>query len=184
MLKTQLPSGCTAFLRQRRSQKYVRPREVKDLIWSGTGILREDTNCQYYSGDFILLPVTDSVILTAGHMIAPDLQQLIAPMEHQQLMVNEQEMQATLNSLETLMQQNAPDSHQQYVELGIDIPYKSQITGLLSALGWPPFLPLVCFCISFGRRFPKALFTRPNRIQTHRWRLPRVGTGERAPRIP
>jgi hypothetical protein len=45
-----------------------------DIMLTGAGILQEDTNCQYFSESFILLPVTDSYTnftLTVGHIVAP-----------------------------------------------------------------------------------------------------------------
>jgi hypothetical protein len=64
--------------------------------------------------------VTDSFInvtLATGLVITPDLQQLISHVERQQLIVDEPEMQDMLNTLETMMQRNAPDSLQHSLQV-------------------------------------------------------------------
>jgi hypothetical protein len=86
---------------------------TKDLILSGTGIVHEDIHCQYYAEDFILLPVVDSlsnITLMTGHVITPNLPQLISPIELQQLRENEPEPETTLSTLES--ERHAPDNHQ------------------------------------------------------------------------
>jgi hypothetical protein len=69
---------------------------------TGSGILQEDAKCQYFSEDFILLPVTNSYTnftLTLGHVVAPDLPELISPEEDQQLKEYSKEANYTLGTL-------------------------------------------------------------------------------------
>jgi hypothetical protein len=92
----------------------------KDFILTGAGILQEDTNCQYFSEAFILLPVADSYTnftLTAGHVAAPDLPELISPKENHQLEEYSQETNATLRTLESLMRRGTSTNQEKYVEL-------------------------------------------------------------------
>jgi hypothetical protein len=94
---------------------------TKDLVLTGSGILQEDANCQYFSEDFILLPVTDSYTnftLTLGHVVAPDLPELISPEENHQLKEYSEEANSTLGTLESLMRRDTSSNQQKYVELG------------------------------------------------------------------
>jgi hypothetical protein len=90
------------------------------LILTGAGILQEDTNCQYFLEAFILFSAADSctnVTLTAGHVVTPDLPELISPKENHQLEEYGQETNATLRTIESLMRRDTSTNQQKYVEL-------------------------------------------------------------------
>jgi hypothetical protein len=82
---------------------------------TSTGILDEDTNCQFYSEDFILLPVSDgytNVSLTSSQVLPPHRPELITPEEHNQITYNEQQTHRALASLETIARRSSPVNQQ------------------------------------------------------------------------
>jgi hypothetical protein len=97
-----------------------------DMMLTGAGILQENTNCQYFSEAFILLPETDSYAnftLTVGHIIAPDLPQLVSTEENHQLEEYSEEANSTLRALEAMMRRDTSTNQQNYVELKSFNPY-------------------------------------------------------------
>jgi hypothetical protein len=67
-----------------------------------------------------LLPVTDSYTnftFTVGHIVAPDLPQLVSPEENHQLEQYSEEANSTLRALESMMRRDTATNQQNYVEL-------------------------------------------------------------------
>jgi hypothetical protein len=63
---------------------------------TNTGILDEDTNCQFYSEAFILLPVSDgytNASLTSSQVLPPHLPELNTPEDHDQITYDEHQTQ-------------------------------------------------------------------------------------------
>jgi hypothetical protein len=87
---------------------------------SNTGILIEDTHCQFCSEAFILLPVTDgytNVTLTGSQVLPPHLPELISPQEHDQITDDKNRIRQMLAALETLARRSSSSNQQSYVEL-------------------------------------------------------------------
>jgi hypothetical protein len=87
---------------------------------SHTGILIEDTRCQFYSEVFILLPVTDgytNVSLTGSQVLPPHLPELISPQEHDQITHEETRIRQTLATLETIARRSSSANQRSYVQL-------------------------------------------------------------------
>jgi hypothetical protein len=87
---------------------------------SNTGILIEDTHCQFYSEAFILVQVADGytiVTLTGSQVLPPHLPELISPQEHDQITHDENRIRQTLAALETLARRSSSTNQQSYVEL-------------------------------------------------------------------
>jgi hypothetical protein len=90
------------------------------LTLARTGILMEDTHCQFYSEAFILLPVSDgytNVTLIDTTVRLPHLPELLAPSEHHLISANEERTQQTLAALETIARRSTPTQQRSYVEL-------------------------------------------------------------------
>jgi hypothetical protein len=87
---------------------------------SGTGILYEDTNCQFYSEAFILLPESDgytNTTPTSNQVLPPHLPELISSVEQHQIVQDSQQTHRTLAALETITRRSSPANQQPYVEL-------------------------------------------------------------------
>jgi hypothetical protein len=137
----------------------------KDMMLAGAGILQEDTNCQYFSEAFILLPVTDSYInftLTVGHIVAPDLPQLVSPEENHQLEEYSEEANSTLRALESMMRRDTATNQQNYVELSHLIHTIKQRRSTQNTNRWIAtsislvlIIMIVCFTLKYWRRLSR-----------------------------
>jgi hypothetical protein len=86
----------------------------------GTGILYENTNCQFYSEAFILLPVSDGYTnfsLTSSHVVPPRLPDLISHQEYDQISYDGEQTNRTLAALEAVARRSSPADQRPYVEL-------------------------------------------------------------------
>jgi hypothetical protein len=125
---------------------------------TNTGILDEDTNCQFYSEAFILLPVSDGhtkVSLTSSQVLPPHLPELISPEEHDQIAYDEQQRHRALTALETIARWSSPVNQQPYVELrdllntiSSDEAKTNQAIWLYALLTLSIFLPFVVLTLT------------------------------------
>lgn len=79
----------------------------------------ENTNCQFCSEAFVLLPVSDgyrNVSLTSGQVLLPYQSELISPEEQNQIAHDEKWTQGTLAALETVARRSSAGNQQLYVE--------------------------------------------------------------------
>jgi hypothetical protein len=103
-----------------KSCKTNRTTQSSTLTLSNTGTLTEDTHCQFYSEDFVLLPVSNgytNVTITGSQVFLPHLPELMSPEENHQIQYDEARTHRTLASLENIARRNSPTKQQSYIEL-------------------------------------------------------------------
>jgi hypothetical protein len=144
---------------------------------SNTGILNEDTNCQFYSEAFVLLPVSDgytNVSLTSGQVLLPHLPELISPEEHNQITHGEAWTQRTLSALEAVARRSSTVNQQSYVELrdllesmSSDGAMTNHTTFLYALSTFSIILPLVVLTSKYWQRPLLMIFRRflPSRTE-------------------